>query len=175
MNNRAGFTIVELLIVIVVIALLAAITIVAFNGVQQRAQTSKISGDLTTLQKAIRAAQAANGDTALRYITGNTATAVNCVSLANGTDLSNTTTAATCWSAYNTTLDAISTASGINVRNLKDPWNRPYAIDENEKDGAGAAPCSSSAQDRIGTYQLPHVNSWTFTNERSNPYITNGC
>jgi type IV pilus assembly protein PilA len=35
-----GFTIVELLIVVVVIAILAAITIVSYNGIQSRAKTS---------------------------------------------------------------------------------------------------------------------------------------
>ena len=37
-----GFTIVELLIVIVVIAILAAISIVAYNGIQSRANNTKI-------------------------------------------------------------------------------------------------------------------------------------
>lgn len=41
LKNNKGFTIVELLIVIVVIGILAAITIVAYNGVQQRANTTK--------------------------------------------------------------------------------------------------------------------------------------
>ena len=38
----SGFTIVELLIVIVVIAILAAITIVAYTGVQERAEASAL-------------------------------------------------------------------------------------------------------------------------------------
>ena len=37
-GNRSGFTIVELLIVIVVIGILAAITVVAYNGIQERAR-----------------------------------------------------------------------------------------------------------------------------------------
>lgn len=41
-QKQTGFTIVELLIVIVVIGILAAITIVAYNGVQQRANNSAI-------------------------------------------------------------------------------------------------------------------------------------
>ena len=40
-KQQSGFTIVELLIVIVVIAILAAISIVAYNGIQQRSNNSK--------------------------------------------------------------------------------------------------------------------------------------
>ena len=39
-KKQQGFTIVELLIVIVVIAILAAISIVAYNGIQSRSKTS---------------------------------------------------------------------------------------------------------------------------------------
>lgn len=46
-----GFTIVELLIVIVVIGILAGITMVAFNGVQNRARNVAIRADLNTLSK----------------------------------------------------------------------------------------------------------------------------
>ena len=54
-NKLRGFTIVELLIVIVVIAILAAITIVAYNGVQQRANVSATQGNVTILQKKMEA------------------------------------------------------------------------------------------------------------------------
>ena len=52
-----GFTIVELLIVIVVIAILAAITIVAYTGVQDRAKESNVQSDLSAFMKRIEIAR----------------------------------------------------------------------------------------------------------------------
>lgn len=51
--KQKGFTIVELLIVIVVIAILAAISIVAYNGIQQRARDSQRKNDLSQIVKAL--------------------------------------------------------------------------------------------------------------------------
>lgn len=49
-----GFTVVELLIVIVVIGVLAAISISAYNGVQQRARDSQRLQDAKIVEKALR-------------------------------------------------------------------------------------------------------------------------
>jgi prepilin-type N-terminal cleavage/methylation domain-containing protein len=51
--KQKGFTIVELLIVIVVIAILAAITIVAFNGIQQRAKLAQVQSGVSQYVKAL--------------------------------------------------------------------------------------------------------------------------
>jgi prepilin-type N-terminal cleavage/methylation domain-containing protein len=52
-KRQAGFTIVELLIVVVVIAILAAITIVAYNGITKKALISKLNSDLSTAAKTL--------------------------------------------------------------------------------------------------------------------------
>lgn len=59
--KQFGFTIVELLIVIVVIGILASITIVAYNGVQSRAKFTVIRSDLEGMQKIIEYYNATNG------------------------------------------------------------------------------------------------------------------
>jgi len=61
-KSVSGFTIVELLIVIVVIAILATITIVAYNGVQERTRDSIRKEDLGSLAKAWQLYAIDNGD-----------------------------------------------------------------------------------------------------------------
>ena len=53
-DARHGFTIVELLIVIVVIAILAAISIVSYTGIQARANDTRMRSAASQLEKAIQ-------------------------------------------------------------------------------------------------------------------------
>lgn len=55
--KQKGFTIVELLIVIVVIAILAAITVVAYNGIQQRAKDSALQSNLASAARLMHIAK----------------------------------------------------------------------------------------------------------------------
>ena len=172
-HTPRGFTIVELLIVIVVIGILAAITLVAYNGIQDRGRQSKIRSDIAMFSKAIQAARVQSGDVATRYITNSTGTAEGCVSTATNVDISDKTAAAYCWTQYNAALNAISNSSGINIRNLTDPWGRPYFFDENEKEGAGSC---GIGQDVLGVFKLPRIQSdWTTNYYTLVPYVTPGC
>jgi len=53
-SSNLGFTIVELLVVIVVIAILAAITIVSYNGVTRAAEISAAKSDLSSVSKELQ-------------------------------------------------------------------------------------------------------------------------
>lgn len=57
-----GFTIVELLIVIVIIAILAAITVIAYNGITTRAENTKTINSVSEYVKVLNAYVAENGD-----------------------------------------------------------------------------------------------------------------
>jgi prepilin-type N-terminal cleavage/methylation domain-containing protein len=61
MINKRGFTIVELLIVIVVIGIIAAIVVIAFNGVQSKARDSQRKSDVAAISKALGLYRADNG------------------------------------------------------------------------------------------------------------------
>jgi type II secretion system protein G len=60
-KKPVGFTIVELLIVIVVIGILAAIVVVAYTGIQGRARDTQRVVDLKTITKALEVYKINNG------------------------------------------------------------------------------------------------------------------
>lgn len=61
-NLEHGFTIVELLIVIVVIAILAAVTVVSYSGIQERAKNASYKDAALQLEKKIKTWVVIKGD-----------------------------------------------------------------------------------------------------------------
>ena len=78
-----GFTIVELLIVIVVIGILAAIVIVAYNGVQNRANTTSRNSAAENLAKKIEAYNGVKSAYPTYNTLANMKTAINAVTEAS--------------------------------------------------------------------------------------------
>lgn len=76
-KDNAGFTIVELLIVVVVIAILAAITIVSYNGITNRARTAAVQSAASQAAKKISSEAILNGDRYPDTIDGLGLTAAN--------------------------------------------------------------------------------------------------
>jgi len=131
-HQKKGFTIVELLVVIVVLGVIATIAAMSYGAVQEKTRQKKIDTDIKTIISAIRTARSNTGKN-LKDITGSLYTASPCVTKPYGTDLATLPASDSCISSYKAALDAIAAASGTTLDdNMRDPWGRPYLIDENE-------------------------------------------
>lgn len=148
-QNRVGFTIVELLIVIVVIAILAAITIVAFNGIQQRARQSAANAAAAQAAKKLSLYQA---DGSVFPLTGELSAA--------GISASGDTSYQYASNGLTYCLSVINTGATANVSN------------SNTAPGAGMCSGQSSAQLANGSFENPVTagflyrpagGSWNFT------------
>lgn len=94
-KSKKGFTIVELLVVIVVIGILAAITVVSYTGVTSKANTSANQSNANSVVKALQARYAdtsiwpnwtTDSDGTINAInTGNVATLPSSIKLQNAT------------------------------------------------------------------------------------------
>lgn len=153
-RTSSGFTITELLIVIVVLGVLASLVIVTYSGLQQRSRDSKITSDLKSLTKSIDVARISEEKT-LEEITQSNNTYIQCFAKPTGTDLAALPKTDQCWIDYYSALEKIGNASGANIMGLTDPWGRPYYINENEGDIPGN-PC---IKDILAVYRQPFVHN----------------
>ena len=69
-KSIAGFTIVELLVVIVVIGILASVSVVAYSGIQNRAKDAQRAQDFDAIYKALVMYDTANGHLKRTYGAG---------------------------------------------------------------------------------------------------------
>lgn len=61
-NRQSGFTVVELLVVVIVIGILAAITIVSYSGIRQRANLATLQSDLKNASTQLEVYKTTNND-----------------------------------------------------------------------------------------------------------------
>ncbi len=144
-RKRFGFTIIELMVVIVVIGVLAGLSIMAYNRVIDNARSTQRETDMNQLIKAITIARKNSGKT-LGEITGTYSSSLYCTGTAYNTsgaeprDLPKTHL---CWTQYYHDLEEIGKNSGVDISPLRkgDSRGNPYALDENE--GQGGNLCST--------------------------------
>lgn len=161
-KNTSGFTIVELLIVIVVIAILAAVSIVAYTNIQQRARDTQRIQDVATIVKALELHYAVVGS----YPAGEGATTPNA---------SWSTTADASWELLLAKLAPY--ASGMPTRDPLNQLNTGNAASSFTysyySNGAGSAYCGASGvrQMFILTYRLEsgHIKQETSGECASDP------
>lgn len=112
MKSKSGFTIVELLVVLVIIALLAAVMSVAYISIQAQSRDTKRSADAVTFVGALEAFYDKNGE----YPAG-------CATSSNCTDYEPFYSFSTTVPHFNsqTTLTQVQQVLGANISDIGDP------------------------------------------------------
>ncbi len=147
----SGFTIIELLVVVTVVAILASIVVLSYGSVRQQAADSKRDSDLKSLEDSIETARYNQGKTLYEITNGyGLGSWIDCVFLHSGEprDLSTSTY---CWQYYYTAIDDIATAADVNLDDLKkgDARGNPYIIFEKEGVSLWGGNCN---KDTLGYY-----------------------
>ncbi len=136
--SKKGFTLIELMVVISIIAILSLIGVTTYSGVLNKARNAKITSDFDAIYKNIEIARQSQRKT-LGQITGNWCS--DCGGCRTG-DLSTDTTL-TCLNTMTASYLTV-TAAPLPL----DPWGIPYVWDENE--GEGGSSCSPDYLRTVG-------------------------
>lgn len=140
-SKRNGFTIVELLIVIVVIGILAAITIAAYSGVRARAVAARTASDTRSFEVAIRAMREATDKTLYELYTSAGINPSQPCGSWNGADPvpKSYPKSHACWVRYGQQISVLEQAAGVKLGGLYegDANGNPYHIDATEGRNVG--------------------------------------
>lgn len=139
---QTGFSIVELLIVIIILGILSGLVIIGYGTLQDKARKNKADTELQSLYDAITTArQSKSGQLPKRLaqITGDVWTGGYCRNINVYQEVHTFPKTHACWVKYYAAIDGIAAASNTNLEDLKDgdPWGAPYYIDENEGEYVG--------------------------------------
>lgn len=138
--GKKGFTLIEMLLVIVIIGLLSSIILVSVNTARTQARYARAKADLNQFLKLINVARADSLKTFIE-ITGSGCSECTCRGKGNIQLLPETDS---CWITYQNAVSALNNvASGAITFNrpISDPWGAPYLFNENE----GEACCCPDA------------------------------
>lgn len=128
MKHKNGFTIVELLIVIVVIGILAALVLNSFAGAQQKARLASADSGVESLAKGIKKLEFDTGKKAFGCpAEGGVYDAEGAVTNTTA-GIMNAPTVST-WGPCSWTASDISSWQGPYITSPKDPWGSDYRID----------------------------------------------
>ncbi len=181
-----GFTIVELLIVIVVIGILAAITIVAYNGITQRAHVVTLQSDLSQNYTTLSEYQITNGAypanqtlAGLKASPGNTLTynvssdgssyCLQATGFNNSYASTNSDNTPVQGSCSGTTLVSGGTSTPVAVRSSSSTYNDSTSVSVPVPAGAAAndtVVVIASVDNNTATISPPSGGSWTALDQK---------
>ncbi len=127
-SSNRGFTLIEMIIVIIILGILVTVGSASYRGVVEEARRSEARRNLDDIKKAIETARVKSGKR-LNQITGS-----NCsFCTACGGDLRDVPDTHECVVRWNRLLTNVSADGYGNISKFKrDPWGSPYVIDEND-------------------------------------------